>query len=416
MIDEATFGKLIDQVVEHLYDQPFLQTHPLGHLLAAKSVGGSRGQALQRIILDASQSLKPAGTSVGTAHAWRTYRYLFLRFVQALSPGEVANDLAIGERQARRVYREALDALASVLWDRLGNAAVGAGAAGRVATDETISLPEGSLLDQEIRQLTSEIHRGVTALTEILEGLRPIVDPLAERYACTWSAELTPGLPPVATDRIVVRQVFLNFFLTAFARGPGWLRLRASPAGDRVRIALTLSPASQLPELAEARLAVSRQLIEAEEGTLETHREADGGLLIEVSLPTGRRPVVLVVDDNPDVVGVLQRYLESAGCEVLTAQSSAEGFRIARQARLAAITLDVMMPSQDGWETLQLLKNHPETEAIPVVICSVLREDELARFLGAAEVLLKPVTRPTLLAAMARCGVPIRPPERRSSP
>ena len=77
----------------------------------------------------------------------------------------------------------------------------------------------------------------------------------------------------------------------------------------------------------------------------------------------------------------------------------------ARELRPAAIALDVMMAGQDGWETLQQLKNHPQTQAIPVLICSVLREPELARFLGAAALLPKPVTRPELLGALARLGV-----------
>jgi CheY-like chemotaxis protein len=67
-----------------------------------------------------------------------------------------------------------------------------------------------------------------------------------------------------------------------------------------------------------------------------------------------------------------------------------------------------MMAGQDGWETLQLLKNHPDTHDIPVLICSVLPEHDLARFLGAAELLEKPVTRPALLAALARQGLPVR--------
>ena len=116
---------------------------------------------------------------------------------------------------------------------------------------------------------------------------------------------------------------------------------------------------------------------------------------------------MLVVDDNPDVEIVFRRYLEGAGCEVVSARNGADGFRLAQETRPAAITLDVMMTALDGWETLQLLKNHPDTRDTPVIICSVLREEELARFLRAAEILPKPVERLALLRALARHGLPI---------
>src|ERR1700730_10738378 len=109
---------MIDQVVERLYDHPYLQTHPIGRILVPDPVRHPRGHALQRILLDAIQALKPAADEAMAAHAWRTYRYLFLRFVQTLPASEVAGELMVSERQGRRVYREALDALASILWDR----------------------------------------------------------------------------------------------------------------------------------------------------------------------------------------------------------------------------------------------------------------------------------------------------------
>jgi CheY-like chemotaxis protein len=68
----------------------------------------------------------------------------------------------------------------------------------------------------------------------------------------------------------------------------------------------------------------------------------------------------------------------------------------------AAIVLDVMMPGRDGWEVLQVLKSHPATRHIPVVVCSVLQERDLALALGAAELLVKPVARPDLLRALGR--------------
>ena len=59
-----------------------------------------------------------------------------------------------------------------------------------------------------------------------------------------------------------------------------------------------------------------------------------------------------------------------------------------------------MLPDMDGWELLAHLYEHPATRAIPIVVCSVIREEELALELGAAVYVPKPVRHGDLLAAL----------------
>jgi CheY-like chemotaxis protein len=70
-----------------------------------------------------------------------------------------------------------------------------------------------------------------------------------------------------------------------------------------------------------------------------------------------------------------------------------------------AIILDVMMPEMDGWEFLQRLRARPETALIPVVICSIFNDPELAYSLGASLYLPKPVSRDNVLKALRQLGV-----------
>jgi CheY-like chemotaxis protein len=86
---------------------------------------------------------------------------------------------------------------------------------------------------------------------------------------------------------------------------------------------------------------------------------------------------------------------------VVGATAGAEVLKLARELAPVAVALDVMMPTQDGWEVLQSLKNDPTTRNIPVIICSVLDDPELAYSLGAAAYLHKPVTQADLLSALA---------------
>jgi CheY-like chemotaxis protein len=66
------------------------------------------------------------------------------------------------------------------------------------------------------------------------------------------------------------------------------------------------------------------------------------------------------------------------------------------------IVLDVMMPEEDGWMLLGQFREHPRMRGIPIIICTIVPQEQLALSLGAAQFLRKPVTRAMLLAALDR--------------
>jgi PAS domain S-box-containing protein len=109
----------------------------------------------------------------------------------------------------------------------------------------------------------------------------------------------------------------------------------------------------------------------------------------------GVRPI-LVVDDDPNSRELLQRTLESEGFTVVTAETGEEGLELARELRPSLMTLDVLMPSMDGWSVLQEVKADPELENIPVMMISIAGDKDLGYTLGAVECLTKPVDRDKL--------------------
>ena len=92
--------------------------------------------------------------------------------------------------------------------------------------------------------------------------------------------------------------------------------------------------------------------------------------------------------------------LQHAGNPVDWQPWGAEALALARQVQPFAITLDLMMPGQDGWDTLQTLTNQSGTQHIPVIVCTVLNAKELALRLGATFFLEKPVSEQVLLDAL----------------
>jgi len=112
--------------------------------------------------------------------------------------------------------------------------------------------------------------------------------------------------------------------------------------------------------------------------------------------------VVLAIDDDPDVHEMLRRTLARHGFRVETARTGEDGLRLARQLRPQAITLDVMMPSMDGWTVLGRLKNDPATADIPVVMLTIVDNRNLGFAMGAAEYLTKPIDRERLAQVLLR--------------
>jgi DNA-binding response OmpR family regulator len=112
-----------------------------------------------------------------------------------------------------------------------------------------------------------------------------------------------------------------------------------------------------------------------------------------------------VIDDEATARDLVRRLLEREGFRVLEAADGASGLALARAESPALITLDVLMPGMDGWAVLGALKQEATTSAIPVIMVSVLDEQQMGFALGAADYVTKPVERARLLAAIeARAG------------
>ena len=101
--------------------------------------------------------------------------------------------------------------------------------------------------------------------------------------------------------------------------------------------------------------------------------------------------IILVIDDDPTIHDLLKRFLGKKGFEVRTATTGAEGVRLAKILQPEAITLDVMMPGMDGWSVLTSLKANPQTADIPVIMMTMVDDQNLGYALGATEYLLKPI-------------------------
>jgi adenylate cyclase len=83
-----------------------------------------------------------------------------------------------------------------------------------------------------------------------------------------------------------------------------------------------------------------------------------------------------VIDDDQTVLDLMRRYLSREGFDVVTAEDGSEGIALARELMPSVITLDILMPDTGGWSVLQALKADPDLAAIPVIMISILDEQQ----------------------------------------
>jgi DNA-binding response OmpR family regulator len=102
---------------------------------------------------------------------------------------------------------------------------------------------------------------------------------------------------------------------------------------------------------------------------------------------------VLVVDDEPDLVVLLEEHLTHEGFDVVTATSGMQAIKIAREGQPDIILLDVMMPGVSGFDVCNILQDYTETSKIPIIFLTAVAETKrkvMGLNLGADDYITKP--------------------------
>lgn len=107
-----------------------------------------------------------------------------------------------------------------------------------------------------------------------------------------------------------------------------------------------------------------------------------------------KRPYrILVVDDEPDLLILLEEHLTQEGFHVLTASTGMQAIAKAREEQPDVILLDVMMPGVSGFDVCNILRDFPETADIPVIFLTAVAETKrkvMGLNLGANDYITKP--------------------------
>jgi CheY-like chemotaxis protein len=390
-----------------LYDPVALARSPLVRLLGLAGQDDTTS-ALRRILTEGIEALRPDLSVPAHTKPWRCYHTLRHHYIEQFTQREVARDFNISIRQLRRLERDALQLLSESLVRRYG--IVAPERAGAEADAEAGAIPPvnhaGPSRSQEVEWSQRSFPSGRVTLASLIEGTVRVIEPLLASLHIRFEASLPETMPLLAVQPDIVRQALLNIIAaSAHAIPGGRLALCAvvQPRTVTLQIIATGLSAVHAPFTDDhvEGSRVTRQLLESTGGRMEPVRvDSAETFTVEIALPAEDLITFLVIDDNPDTLQLLERYTANTRYRFLGIQDATKAVNTAETILPDIIVLDVMLPNTDGWELLGQLRAHPQTSAIPVVICTIMPQEQLALTLGAGGFIRKPVSRSDFLAVL----------------
>lgn len=401
-LDKDQFAEQVRDALLHLYDVAYLPRLEISAVLAGEAALGwdERAQLARRRLIQAIDRLDPGSRFSRLERERRPYDALHTRYVRSMSVPDIVNELAISERQFWREHKRGVDALTDLLWEEYAQATA------TLQQSPTLPRPVSHSIDEELKLLASSSSPEPVNMVNLVNQVTGDFAEVATRKHVQIVLDMPSHPVSAFIDRGILRQICLNLLSHAIKTsqtGMIHVKLQVEQETTQLEISTTLQQEHETPAReTETGLDIARRLAQALALDIRTQNDPEGHWLAILCLHASEFVPVLVIEDNETAIKLLKRYLTGTRYYVLEADSGDAAVHTASQYQPAAILLDVMMPKQDGWEVLKMLKAAPQACGIPVVVCSVLNEPDLALSLGAEAFIQKPISRFDLLQTLDR--------------
>lgn len=388
----------VQHALSHLYDPGELQKSRLIQALGLSEQINATA-ALRRIIIDSVDDLQPDPSTPPQNLTVRYYQLLYQRYVEQYPQQEVAADLGLSVRQLRRIEKSALMMLTESLLaqHRVEGHALSAG-------PDAETEPSIPTREEELAWSQKAIPTETADMAELVATALKTADPLLRSLGVTVEQSAWGHLPSLDVQIVAARQALLSV-VTTLARCAvgGRITVEATTQDQAVQVTIAVHAAmgSELalePETFES-LRLAGELTEMAGGRvqLDVDRERPRCAAVHVVLPTETQFNIVALDDNPDILQLLRRYTAGTRYQLTGVSDSHHLIATAEAIRPHLIILDIMVPGIDGWELLGRLRAHPTLGNVPIVVATILPQEQLASVLGASGFLRKPIQRRAFL-------------------
>jgi CheY-like chemotaxis protein len=394
MISYKEFEQELCTALYHLYAPDYQPCEALCTVIGCDP--GEGMPAVRAAILRAIEGLEPPPDTPLTAPAKQIYDLLHHRFVLQLTQGEAAYRLNVSRRTVNRLQHRAAYALAEALWKHSQTV--------EEATEDLLrgddGLPTGDTIpdaqtadwhaqmQRELDSLQAKAPNAWCDVEEVIDSVLDLVEPMFSKLGVFVEVRsVQPGLN-AAIHPVLLHQVLISA-LRRFAPcvSDGQISVYARLEDGNARITLTGATAAT-DGLSErdftGGIPVSKGI------SIETCIDGRQAF-VWISVPSMGKITVLVVDDNEDMVRFYRDSAIGTRYHIVHVAQGGVLFETVEATLPDVIVLDVMLPDIDGWRLLMRLHEDPATRSIPVIICSVVQEEDLALSLGAVRYLPKPV-------------------------
>ena len=401
----STYEKLereLRKALAHLYDPDYIPSIVLCDLLGCDPETGIFD--IQDAILRAIENLKPPTSTPPSAQIKRLYDVLFNRFVLKLTQEESAYKLNISRSTIQRAQREALHLLTIELWQSRqsqrqvaeGNLSDGSVTTGEYSPD-TQEQDWPSQVQRELNSLRHKASENVCIIDDSIADAIEIINRLLQdhnvgievRYV---QPELTATVHPVILQQILISilkrlaQLSTSRQVDIYARlEDGNVKISLSTTVSEEDVTSTGEIIDDIPASDDIQLEIGINSSQA---------------FVWIEMPSTGKVSVFVVDDNEDMVRFYRSSTVGTRYQITHIADGETLFRTIPDLLPDIIVLDVMLPDIDGWRLLMRLHENPHTRSIPVIICSVVKDGDLAMSLGATRYLQKPVRRQEFVGAL----------------
>jgi CheY-like chemotaxis protein len=410
-----TFLHELQKVLQNLYDPAELRKSPLATLLNLEN-RPNPALALQDTITNAIQSLRPRTDVPLKSNAWRLYHVLTYRYIEQSSQAFVADNMGLSVRQLRREEREGERILAEYLWKKY-NLQSKVASSTETAPQPLADLPPQNLhtpdQEQELEWLRESFPSEMVQIQELVDSVLKAITPLAQSVGIPITCQIPENTPPVMGQITVMRQALLNLLLAGLHLAANeridivventddglWLNI--CTAGDPVTQRGVMPP-QQTNSTDFIEMAQKLSDLFGGQMTVSSHQRGSPDFCATLLLPVTDQIPVLIIDDNADTLRLLQRYLSGTPFRFIGLHDPEQTMDVIQELLPRIVVMDVMMPGMDDWELLGRLRAHPTTHDIPIIVCTILPQEQLALALGAAGFIRKPVNRQVFLAELER--------------